>query len=154
MRLVLTLTAMLFIGSAWAQDDTALRRRNYNHDNGIALQEFDPVSYFKGTRPVKGKSEFRHTHQGITYFFANADNREEFKRSPSKYEPAYGGWCAYAMAEDGSRVKVNATTYKIIDGKLHLFLNFSANNTLLKWNKNERKFKTQADANWNRKWGG
>jgi len=154
MRLVLTLTAMLFIGSAWAQDDTALRRRNYNHDNGIALQEFDPVSYFKGTRPVKGKSEFRHIHQGITYFFANADNREEFKRSPSKYEPAYGGWCAYAMAEDGSRVKVNATTYKIIDGKLHLFFNFSANNTLLKWNKNERKFKTQADANWNRKWGG
>src|SRR5690606_13758150 len=117
MRLVLTLTALLWIGSAWAQDDTALRRRNYNHDNGIALQEFDPVSYFKGTRPVKGKSEFRHTHQGITYFFANADNREEFKRSPSKYEPAYGGWCAYAMAEDGSRVKVNARSEERRVGK-------------------------------------
>jgi YHS domain-containing protein len=154
MRWILILVGVLFCSSVLAQGETALRRRNYNHDNGIALQEFDPVSYFKGPRPVKGKAEFRHTHEGITYYFANADNLEEFKKTPSKFEPAYGGWCAYAMAEDGRREKVNAMTYKIVDGKLYLFFNFSANNHLLKWNKNERKFKAEADANWRTKWGG
>lgn len=154
LRLTLIIAAVMFGGSVLAQGDTALRRRNYNHDNGIALQEFDPVSYFKGSRPVKGKAEFKHTHLGITYYFANAENLEEFKKSPSRYDPAYGGWCAYAMAEDGRREKVSPMTYKIVDGKLYLFFNFSANNHLLKWNQNERKFKAQADANWSKKWGG
>ncbi|HEX7014461.1 MAG TPA: YHS domain-containing (seleno)protein [Cyclobacteriaceae bacterium] len=154
MRLTFIIVAMLFCNSVWAQGETALRRRNYNHNNGIALQEFDPVSYFKGPGPVKGKREFRYTHEGITYYFANAANLEEFKKSPSKFEPAYGGWCAYAMAEDGRREKVDPTTYKIIDGRLYLFFNFSGKSNLLKWNKNIRKYKADADANWKKKWGG
>lgn len=131
-----------------AQPEEASRRRNFNTENGIALREFDPVSYFKGSRPLKGNSKFYFHYKGITYYFANAENVEAFKKSPDKYEPAYGGWCAYTIALSGERVKVNPVTYKIINGKLHMFYNYNSDNRLLKWNKDEKKFIASADKKW------
>ncbi|MFZ6010443.1 MAG: YHS domain-containing (seleno)protein [Bacteroidota bacterium] len=133
-----------------AQSDDAARRRNFNTENDVAIREFDPVSFFKN-KPVKGTSQFRHHHRGITYYFSSAANLEEFKKSPHKYEPAYGGWCAYTVATTGDRIKINPSSYKIIDGKLYLFSNFNGNNTLLRWNKEEKKLKASADKNWLKK---
>jgi YHS domain-containing protein len=147
-RLYLTAVMTCFSLIAMAQADDAARRRNFNTDNDIALREFDAVSYFNSSRPLKGNSKFYHHHRGITYYFANAENLEEFKKSPGKYEPAYGGWCAYTVALNGDRVKVNPVTYKVINGKLHLFYNYNGDNRLLKWNKDEKKMKAAADKNW------
>ena len=146
-RLFLMILATFLSVVALAQPDVASRRRNYNTENGVALREFDPVSYFQ-ERPLKGISKFHHTHKGITYYFANQENVEEFKKSPEKYEPAYGGWCAYTVALNGDRVKVNPATYKIVDGQLHVFYNFNGDNRLTKWNKNEKKLATAAKKNW------
>ena len=131
-----------------AQADEAARRRNFNTENGVAMREFDPVSYFNSSRPLKGTSKLYHTHKGITYYFANTENLEEFKKAPDKYEPAYGGWCAYTVALSGERVKVNPVTYKIIGGRLHLFYNFNSDNRLTKWNKDEKKSIASANRNW------
>jgi len=154
MKPAISILAICFCISAFAQNETALRRRNYNHDNYLALKEFDPVSYFKGSKPVKGSSNFSYTHQGIIYYFSSEANRAEFKKSPAKYEPAYGGWCAYSMAQDARRERVSPVTYKIVGGKLYLFSNFNGNNTMLLWNRNERKYKEAADNFWKKKWGG
>lgn len=148
LRILVTALATFLALSAGAQADEASRRRNFNAENGIAMKEFDPVSYFSGSRPLKGNSKFYHHHKGITYYFANQQNLDEFKKSPDKYEPAYGGWCAYTVALNGERVKINPATYKIIDGKLHLFYNFNGDNRLLKWNKDEKKLKATAGRNW------
>lgn len=145
---VWALLVLCFTSQAFAQADEAARRRNFNVENGIAMREFDPVSYFNSSRPLKGNSKFYANHKGITYYFANPENVEEFKKSPDKYEPAYGGWCAYTVALNGERVKVNPVSYKIIDGKLHLFYNFNSDNRLLKWNKDEKKLKAAANKNW------
>jgi len=131
----------------WAQDDAAARRRNFNNDHDVALKEFDPVSYFKG-KPVRGDAKIAYTYKGLEYYFSSDANREEFKKSPEKYEPAYGGWCAYTVAINGTRVKVDPTTYKISGGKLYLFYNFNGDNRLVKWNRNEKVFKPKADAFW------
>lgn len=147
-RFYLTVTAICLSFAAIAQADEASRRRNFNTNNGIALREFDAVSYFTGSRPLKGNSKFYHHYKGITYYFASAGNLEEFKKSPAKYEPAYGGWCAYTVALNGERVKVNPVTYKIVDGKLHLFYNYNSDNRLTKWNKEEKKLRAAADKNW------
>jgi YHS domain-containing protein len=147
-RLFITMMAMSLSLVGLAQPEEASRRRNFNVENGIALREFDAVSYFKGSRPLKGISKFYHTYKGITYYFASQENLEEFKKSPAKYEPAYGGWCAYTVAQSGERVKVNPVTYKIIDGKLHLFYNYNSDNRLTKWNQSEKKFRASADKNW------
>lgn len=130
--------------------EEADRRRNFNTENDVAMREWDPVSYFKG-KPAKGISKFTHKHKAIIYYFATQENLDEFKKSPGKYEPMYGGWCAYTVALNGDRVKVNPTTYKIYDGRLYLFYNFGGDNRLLKWSKDEKKLKGDADKNWLRK---
>jgi YHS domain-containing protein len=151
MKCYLTLLIACLSLVATAQTEDAQRRRNFNlTDNGIGLREFDAVSYFKG-RPTKGDEKFDFTYKGITYYFSNAENMEEFKKAPGKYEPAYGGWCAYSMGVDGQRMKIDPTTYKIIDGRLFLFHNFSGKNMLNAWNKNEKKLKASADQNWVKK---
>ena len=142
-----TLLFLLFSSAAFAQTETALRQKQFNLENGIALQGYDPVSYFSG-KPEKGSKSFSYTTEGVTYRFASAANLEKFKKSPATYEPAYGGWCAYAMGDSGEKVEIDPTTYKITNGKLYLFYNKFFNNTLPKWNKNEAPLTKKADASW------
>jgi YHS domain-containing protein len=151
MKTYWTLLLMCLCTAVFAQTENAQRRRNFNlTDNGVAIREFDAVSYFKG-KPVKGNEKFEYTYKGIDYYFANAENMEEFKKTPGKYEPAYGGWCAYTVGVDGSRVKSDPATYKIVEGRLYLFSNSNGKNMLLAWNKNEAKLKAAADKNWIKK---
>ncbi|MBS1680745.1 MAG: YHS domain protein [Bacteroidetes bacterium] len=124
-----------------------LRQHNFNVKNNIALEGYDPVSYFAG-QPAEGNEKISFAYKGITYFFSTLTNANKFKTNPASYEPAYGGWCAYAMGESGEKVKIDPETYKIVGGKLYLFYNFWGNNTLKVWNKNENKLKLKADNNW------
>ena len=119
-----------------------------NHNNGIALQGYDPVSYFQG-KPKKGIPENTVIHEGVKYFFIDSKNLMSFNTNPEAYIPAYGGWCAYAMGANGDRVDVNPETYKVVNGKLFLFYNAYFNNTLKKWNKNEPELLVRANENWN-----
>lgn len=123
------------------------RQRHYNLESGVAIQGYDPVSYFNG-KPTEGNKSYTYQYIGVTYHFKNAANLEQFKKSPASYEPQYGGWCAYAMGAKGEKVEVDPETFKIIDNKLYLFYNKYFNNTLKSWNKEESKLKGKADANW------
>lgn len=132
------------LGTAYTQDLS----RDFNAKKGIAIEGYDPVSYFKGD-PKKGTDKFKTTYHGVTYWFSSGENLELFKASPGKYEPQYGGWCAYAMGKSGDKVKVDPETYKITNGKLYLFYNFNRNNTLIDWNKNESDLIKDANQYWN-----
>lgn len=88
------------------------------------------------------------SYQGVIYKFSSNENKDAFLKNPSRYEPQYGGWCAYAMGSEGGKVEINPETFKIIDGKLYLFYNQYFNNTLKSWNKEENNLKSKADANW------
>src|SRR5215470_15799725 len=146
LAVVLTMITVVSIG----QDAAQLRKSQFNLDNGVAVSGYDPVTYFKQQKAIKGKKEFAVFHQGVTYYFSSDENKEEFKKDPSKYEPQYGGWCAYAMGKDGSKVEIDPGTFKIIDGKLFLYYNKFFNNTLKSWNKDESNLKIKADVNWKR----
>ncbi|MEP7377521.1 MAG: YHS domain-containing (seleno)protein [Chitinophagaceae bacterium] len=131
-----------------AQDQSALRKKEFNLDDNIAIGGYDPVAYFKVNKAVKGKKDLAVSNQGVIYYFSSAENKEEFKKSPAQYEPEYGGWCAYAMGARGEKVTIDPETFKIINGKLYLFYNRFFNNTLKSWNKEEAKLKPAADASW------
>ncbi len=147
MKNTITLIFLVFAISQLLAQESEIRAKHYNLKKTIALEGYDPVSYFD-SKPQEGKSEHKFSYKGITYLFANANNLGKFKSNPEKYEPAYGGWCAYAMGETGEKVKIDPETYKIIGGKLYLFYNFWGNNTLTDWNKNEGPLKAKADQNW------
>ncbi len=147
MKIITSLFAMVIVTTiAFGQTDD-IRKKNFNVSKNIAIEGYDPVSYFDN-KPVEGKSELRTEHRGIIYLFSSASNLNKFKTAPEKYEPSYGGWCAYAMGNSGEKVEVDPETYKILDGKLFLFYNSWGNNTLKTWNKNEAMFHTKADQNW------
>ena len=140
---------MLFflVNSTFAQ--TAKRTKNFNVDKStLAIEGYDPVSYFTTNKATKGKSNIASVYEGITYRFASEQNRAAFKANPAKYEPQFGGWCAYAMGENGEKVSINPETFKIVNGKLYLFYNKFFNNTLKDWNENENELKQKAEKNW------
>ncbi|MCP9753528.1 YHS domain protein [Ferruginibacter sp. HRS2-29] len=143
---LMIMAAVLLTGAAFSQD--VLRKKHYNLDKGIALDGYDAVAYFKQNKAVEGKKEFAVSDQGVIYYFSNAENKQDFLKNAAKYEPQYGGWCAYAMGANGEKVSVDPKTFKILNGKLYLFYHSWLNNTLTKWNKDEAALKTKADKNW------
>jgi YHS domain-containing protein len=146
MKKIIFLLTFCSAYSLFAQTDEA-RKNNFNVKRNIAIEGYDPVSYFDH-KPTKGEPKWTFNFKGVFYQFNNEANLARFKASPEKYEPAYGGWCAYAMGESGEKVKVDPETFKIVEGRLYLFYNFWGNNTLVDWNKDEKSLMTKAEQNW------
>jgi YHS domain-containing protein len=145
-KLLLFVFASLFSGALFSQE--VLRKKQFNIEDGLAIQGYDPVAYFTQGKAVKGNKDLAVYDQGVTYYFATAANKEAFKKEPAKYEPQYGGWCAYAMGAKGEKVNIDPKTFKVLAGKLYLFYNRFFNNTLTEWNKDEAHLKQEADKNW------
>ncbi len=118
-----------------------------NTEDKIGVHGYDPVSYLAESSAREGKKEFQSNHDGVTYYFSSKKNLDLFKATPEKYAPAYGGWCAYAMAE-GEQVDIDPKTFKVINGKTYLFYNGIWGDTLKKWNKDETGLKSSADKQW------
>jgi len=147
MKALLLATFVLSSIVSFAQNES-IRKNNFNLSDGVGIKGYDPVAYFLQNKAVKGNKDFAVSFEAVTYYFSSAANKEEFKKNPAKYEPQYGGWCAYAMGKDGSKVEVDPATFKIVDGKLFLFYNQYFTNTLKSWNKDEANLHQRADANW------
>lgn len=147
MKKILTILALFFVVASFAQND-AKRVSQYNLENKIAIQGYDPVAYFKQSKAIKGKKEIATTYQGVIYYFSSQSNKDAFTKNPASYESQFGGWCAYALGSSGDKVDINPETFKIIDGKLYLFYNAYFNNTLKSWNKDEVNLKKKAETNW------
>lgn len=149
MKIALFIILSLLTEQAFSQQET-FRREHFNLKHALAIEGYDPVSYFKENRPRPGKRDLSITFKGVTYYFATSENRDLFKNDPGKYEPQYGGWCAFAMGATGEKVEVDPGTFKIMDEKLYLFYNKFFTNTLNSWNKNAVKLRTQADNHWSK----
>lgn len=147
MKTLLTIIVFALLTLKGFSQDANFRKKEYLLEKGVAISGFDPVSYFS-EKPQKGKAANAYTYESVTYQFVNAINLETFKKSPSKYEPQYGGWCAYAMGKSGEKVEIDPETYKVVNGKLYLFYHTFFSNTLPDWNKDENALKAKADANW------
>lgn len=130
-----------------------LRKKAFRLDGtGLALQGYDPLSYFDKAGPKLGSKQYQHEERGVTYHFVSKENRDAFQRDPQKWEPPYGGWCAYAVI-DGEKVEVDPTNFAIHDGKVYLFYKGFWGDALDKWqtriqSKNTAKVLAEADAGW------
>ncbi|HSP99506.1 MAG TPA: YHS domain-containing (seleno)protein [Candidatus Dormibacteraeota bacterium] len=110
---------------------------------GLAVRGFDVVSFFQG-EPTLGSDQFAYAHDGATYRFVSQANLDAFKANPAKYEPAYGGFCAYGAAR-GKKFDGDPRYWKIVDGKLYLNLN---GDVQAKWSEDIPANVKNADANW------
>lgn len=122
--------------------------RESNLSNGtLALSGHDPVAYFESGKPEAGKPELVSRFRGVTYYFATPERRAAFAANPEKYVPAYGGWCATAMAA-GRKVEIDPASFKITGGRLFLFYKGWFANALDDWNKDEKNLTAKADEQW------
>ena len=112
--------------------------------NGVALGGYDPVAYFKESKPVQGRGEFSFEWKGAAWHFASAANRDAFKAEPAKYAPQYGGYCAFG-ASQGYAVKTEPDAWRIVDGKLYLNYNTQVRT---RWEQDVPGFVKAADKNW------
>lgn len=138
---------------AVAQDPPKEKQRDVSHFNlgkdGLAIEGYDPVAYFPegGGKPAKGAKDLELRHRGVLYRFATKENRALFEKSPARFEPAYGGWCAYAMAQ-GEQVEVDPKSFLVTGGELTLFYKGLFNDTRKKWQKKPAEYEKKADAAW------
>jgi YHS domain-containing protein len=112
--------------------------------SGLALKGYDPVAYFTDGKPVLGKAEFSASHEGATYRFASAANRDAFAAAPAKYAPQYGGYCAFGMAS-GYKAPIEPDAWTVVEGKLYLNYNQSVRR---QWSSDVPGYVRKADANW------
>lgn len=89
---------------------------------GVAVHGYDVVAYVVMGKPVKGSAEFSAAWRGATYWFSNAAHLKTFEADPARYEPQYGGYCAYGVAQ-GVKPDIDPTAFAVVDGKLFLNLN-------------------------------
>lgn len=149
MKLLVFILIFSCLSMEKVQAQTSNRQHIFNlSSKHIAIGGYDAVAYFKQGQPIKGKASLAVSHEGVVYHFSSLQNKSSFLETPSKYEPQYGGWCAYAMGATGEKVAVDPETFKIVNGKLFLFYNKYLNNTLKSWNKDEKALNARADINW------
>lgn len=89
-------------------------------DMPLAIQGYDPVSYFTDGKPVRGTADFEYQWDEHTYRFASAQHRELFKADPVHYAPQFGNYCAMALAL-GKIVKADPENWLISENKLYVF---------------------------------
>ena len=115
-----------------------------NVDAGVILLGHDAVAYQTENRPVKGGAAFSATHDGSTYHFASAANRDTFLTDPARYAPAYGGFCAMGAALE-KKLDIDPTQFKVVDGRLYLNVNADV---FTAWEKDIPTNIKNADQNW------
>lgn len=119
-------------------------------DSAIALGGYSPVSYFEKGRPERGDKTYSAEHHGANYYFTDEQQRQRFVADPDKYEPAFGGWCAFGMTL-GKRFRVDPSRFKIVDGRLFVFLNDVEVDAIQLWNGgNEAELTAKAEQEWER----
>lgn len=119
---------------------------------GLAIQGYDPVAYFTRNEGVPGDPAIIAEHEGATYRFTSQAHRDAFQAEPERFVPAYGGWCAWAMADDhGSLVEIDPQSFLIENGRLLLFYDTWLADTRKMWLLRDRKeLSERADQNWSR----
>ncbi len=112
--------------------------------NGVAIQGYDPVAFFTQNKPVKGNEQFQSAYKGATYYFASAADKAAFDGAPAKYEPQFGGFCAYGVSK-GKLVPIDVEAFQIVNGRLLLQYDLDVKD---KFNKDPAGNLQKADENW------
>jgi YHS domain-containing protein len=114
----------------------------------VGLQGYSPVSYLDLNRAEPGSPRFAAEHDGVTYYFTSEAQRRAFVANPDRYLPAYGGFCAFGCSVD-SRFIPDPASFKVINGRTHLFLRNSDVDAKKLWEESDAgAVRAKADRYW------
>jgi YHS domain-containing protein len=137
----IALTAIL----ALAMISAASAKSLLNVDrSGVGIKGYDPVAYFTENKAVKGNAQFQSKADGVIYYFASAENKAAFDTNPAKYEPQFGGFCAWAVSR-GYTASIDPNAFQIVNGRLLLQYSLNVRKDFSADTEGNLK---KADANW------
>lgn len=110
----------------------------------VAVDGHDVVAYFTRGEPVEGSAEHSTEWNGAEWRFASAEHLERFRADPQRYAPAYGGFCAYAVAE-GYTAAGDPAHWAIHDDRLYLNYNGEVQR---QWEADRERYIAAANHNW------
>lgn len=139
--LILALFASAHIGAqpAYAKADEVYTGWRSN----MAVGGYDVVSFHQGN-PIKGQHKISTIWKGAQWRFASQMNLDRFLKEPEKYAPAYGGYCAWAIAK-GKLAKGSPKHWSVRDGRLYLNFNKKIKDL---WLEDPKGFIETADKEW------
>jgi len=143
---LLSLLALPLAVPAQADDEVNVSTGATLSGPGLAVHGYDVVAYFTTGAPTLGSDKLAVAHNGGTYRFATQADLDAFKADPAKYEPTFGGFCAYGVAL-GKKFDGDPRFWKIVDGKLYLNLN---GDIAAEWSKDIAGNLVKAGGNWPR----
>ena len=110
----------------------------------FAIKGYDAVAYHLEMKPVKGDSDYTAEWNGAKWRFASAENRDLFAEDPERWAPRYGGYCAWAVANNYT-AKTDPDAWTVVDERL--YLNYSKR-VRRQWSKDIPGNIQRGDANW------
>jgi YHS domain-containing protein len=115
---ILTILILVLAGAggALAQVDRMLT----DPLTGIAMEGFDPVSYFTESQPLEGIGDYELLLDGVSWYFSSEANREAFRRAPEVYTPQYAGHGAMGVAR-GYLSRGNPRIWTLFNQRLYFF---------------------------------
>ena len=127
-RLQIALIALALVTAVWpaaglgssAASAATTERIVTNRYSGLAIEGFDPLSYFVDGRPEMGSPEFEAPQGGVVWRFRNEGDRASFVAHPEVYGPQFGGYDPVDLAR-GVTVAGNPLFWLIAGSRLYLF---------------------------------
>lgn len=144
--LILLVSFFTLIANSSTSEHRDRNESQYNNQYTVVLDGLDPVSYFNraAQMPKEGQSSLQAKFGSRVYFFASMANADRFEGNPLRFEPTYGSWCAWAMA-NGRKAQIDPTLFTIANGRLNVFASASAKRN---FDRDIQKYQVLADENW------
>ncbi len=119
----------LLLAMAWGQPKVAKAADPavFNRNTGLAIDGYDPVSYFVDGKPRLGRSDFEVRYGGAGWRFVNEGNMAAFEADPEVYAPRFGGHDPVAI-QRGVVTPGHPSLWVIADHHLYLFFTEAARN--------------------------
>lgn len=110
----------------------------------LAMHGYDAVAFFTTNQAVIGSDTYAVKHDGATYRFVSEENKKAFEKSPARYLPQFGGFCAFGVSV-GAKFDGDPRVFAVVGDKLYFNLNFDIQK---KWNEDVPGNIKKAESNW------
>jgi len=94
----------------------------------VGLEGYSPVAIGAKRQWVRGSREIAVAHQGVVYYLANEEERQQFEQSPGKYVPRMLGCDPVELWKSDRAMQGSVQYGAFFDHRLYLFLNSATRN--------------------------
>lgn len=138
-QLIVTTSILLFATAVFAGEPVFT-----GEEDDVAVKGYDVVAYFTRGEPMEGSPEYAIQWRGAEWRFASDSHLDQFRENPERYAPAYGGHCAFGVA-NGRMLASSPEHWVIHDDRLYLNLNEDVHGN---WTEDLEENIEAADGNW------